>query len=148
MKFSGNTMKTRQTIKMNREFICQNCKEFVGLDELNGICPLKAKLKGFANRSRAEKACRQFNPITDNLPPVPGGAIDWIDYFPGVPLYGGEILVRWIVIDQHGKTIGKKYTALKTPYDGRIPVGEEIRPDEQTYKHIPTHFAYIGEPKI
>lgn len=136
----------------NRKFICANCKEYLPIDTTGekGLCSRLARQKsgGMANRDGAGYACYDFNPITENLPPVPEGSIEWISLAWITPAYGGFVLVRWVIINQYGKTVGHKYTTEKTPFDGKFAVKTKELPEDNFRKCIPTHFAYIGEPKV
>lgn len=135
---------------MNRDKICVNCKHYSAYCDVAGFCGEKAKCSVEANRNATSRACKSFDPIPDILPPIPDDRIKWYEYLPnireGLPIYGGKILIRYVIIDQNGTKVGNDYQVRTTPFDGYLSTFKETFPYDKFNNYIPTHFAYINEP--
>lgn len=136
----------------NRDKICGNCKHYSAYCDVAGFCSEMAKYSVEANRNTASKACKDFDPLTGHLPPIPDDPMTWYEYLPnipeGLPFYGGKILVRYVIINQDGKKVGHDYRVLKTPFDGYLPIFKKTFPYDKFDNYIPTHFAYINDSRL
>lgn len=129
---------------------CMNCRCYTAYSPNAGFCSAMAVHRRGINANRdATSVCADFDPVTDNLPPVPQGTITWNDYDPNIPellpIYGGSIIIRYLILDQDGKKVGNGYIVQTTPFNGRLSGFKKTFPYDKFHNYIPTHFAYIND---